>query len=61
SDMKEPSIVITDMQGKKVLQRSWTSSPNESGQIDMSGFPKGLYFVRIITEKESRVRKLVIE
>ena len=61
SDAQETSVIITDMHGKVILQHIWTSSSTQVEQIDMSGYPKGFYLVKIQTEKESRVRKLVIE
>ena len=58
---KEASVVITDMQGKKILQQAWTPNSNTPEQIDLSGYPRGIYLVKIQTETDARVRKLVIE
>ncbi|MEI6681584.1 MAG: choice-of-anchor V domain-containing protein [Bacteroidota bacterium] len=58
--VNEAMVVITDMQGKKMLQQSCNFS-SISGKIDMTGFPKGLYLVKVQTEKETTVQKLVIE
>jgi len=61
AEVKDATIVITDMQGKRIMQNTFNSASPEPQQIDMSGYPKGLYLVRIQTDRESRVRKLVIE
>ena len=61
SDAKETSVMITDIHGKMILQHIWTASSVQGEQIDMSAYPKGFYLIKIQTEKESTVRKLVIE
>ncbi len=61
SEVKDATVVITDMQGKRILQNVFTSASSGPQQIDMTGYPKGLYLVRIQTDKESCVRKLIID
>ena len=60
TNAKQAKAVITDMRGKMILQLSLTASATQPEQVDMSGYPKGIYLVKIQTETESRVRKLVI-
>ncbi len=61
TDARECSVIITDMFGKKILQQTWSVSSTSNEQIDLSGYPKGFYLVKVQTEKGSRVRKVVIE
>jgi hypothetical protein len=52
------SIEILDVQGKVLLNEEVT---NDNLSLDVSCFPKGLYFVRILTCKGIEVEKLVIQ
>ncbi len=61
SGTKTARILITDMQGKKILQLDGIKSAVRMEQIDLTGYPKGVYLVKVQTETETTVRKLVIE
>ena len=55
------SIQVADLHGNRILQELWTSPAENSRQIDMTAYPKGIYLVRLQTGTESIVRKIVIE
>lgn len=60
--VKDLNITVTDMTGRQVLQRSYQ---NTSGQfhteLDMSGEPRGMYFVTFMADGERMIRKLVLK
>ncbi len=53
-------IEIINLSGK-VVYNSRVNGTNDLFSIDISGYPKGLYFVRMITEDNSRIEKIVFE
>ncbi len=57
----EASMVITSMAGRIVLRHSWTVIPGTPEMIGMTGSPKGLYLICIVTAGETVSGKLVIE
>ncbi|GIV28156.1 MAG: hypothetical protein KatS3mg027_1970 [Bacteroidia bacterium] len=48
------NIVITDISGKKILETNQNS-------IDLSAFHSGIYFIRVETDSNSIVEKLIIQ
>ena len=53
-------VLVSDMKGMIVLSKVFL--PEQDGiKLDISGLSSGLYFVKIVSEKESEVRKIVIE
>ena len=54
---------ILTLMGQELIRESF--DPHTSGtftcQYDLSGFPKGIYLVRITGEKESVIRKIVLQ
>lgn len=53
------SFVITDLQGKRVQQATF-SNFNESQQIDISTLAKGMYFVTILSDQDKTVKRLIV-
>jgi hypothetical protein len=60
-DHQNAMVTISDITGKMLVQRGLFTSDNQQEQFDLSGSPKGIYFVKIQTSKKVTVRKLVIE
>ena len=54
-------VVFFDFTGRKVMEQQ--SDPIAKGRtitIDLSGFKKGLYFLRVQSGKNTATRKLII-
>lgn len=61
-NISELMIVITDMQGKEIYTIQEKGVPaNYSKQIDVSGFAKGIYYLKLNTGNAPQVHKLVIQ
>ena len=60
-DNKSVTVTVADITGRTMVQRVLEETATGRDQFDMSGSPKGLYLVKIQTNTESMVRKLVIE
>ena len=60
-DDQTTTMIISDIRGRTIIQHALNASNINPVQFDMSGYPKGLYLVKIRTDNESMVRKLVIE
>ena len=58
---RNATISVTDITGRTIVLHTLSFAPIQPEQFDLSGYPKGLYFVKIQTGSESIVRKLVIE
>ncbi len=58
---RNATISVTDITGRTIVLHTLSFAPIQPEQFDLSGYPKGLYFVKIQTGSESMVRKLVIE
>ena len=53
----EATVMVVDMNGRTVF----TAKANESLTIDLAGFAQGAYFVRIIGEQTTAIRKLIVK
>ncbi|MCX6267436.1 MAG: T9SS type A sorting domain-containing protein [Bacteroidetes bacterium] len=60
-DNKEAVITISDITGRTITQRESVTSVNRSEQFDLSGNPQGLYLVKVQTDNQLLVGKLVIK
>lgn len=56
---EKSTVTVSDIRGRAIVQHAFDASGLE--HFDISGYPKGLYLVKIQTETESMVRKLVVE
>jgi hypothetical protein len=60
-NFKELNINIVDIQGKEVYNYTDKNiSSDYNKQIDLEGSAKGIYFLRLTTENEFKIRKLII-
>jgi len=55
------TVTISDITGRRILERTVSSSTGKPEQFNMTGNPKGLYFVKIRTSLESNVQRLIID
>jgi hypothetical protein len=56
------SITITDLAGKDIYSENGSISTNDLfKKIDLSGYPKGTYFVKVLTDQHSTTNKLVLQ
>jgi hypothetical protein len=58
TDVKNAAVTLTDMIGKIVFQGQMT---NEKLKIDVSSFPKGIYFLQVQSEKGIITKKINVE
>ena len=58
---EKATVTISDICGKSIIQQECDASGLRPEPFDLTGYPKGLYLVKIQTGKGSLVRKLVIE
>ena len=54
-------IEVTDLYGKKVYEHQFSDAAAESIEADLSGFPKGMYFVNLRTGSDVITKKLMIQ
>lgn len=57
---RDAILTISDLTGRAATQLDLKSFHFQKEQIDLTGYPKGLYFVRIQTKEQSVITKLVI-
>jgi len=50
-------MVVTNAQGQEISH----SSVNDNAQLDLSTLPKGIYFVKLMTENSVRIEKVVLK
>jgi hypothetical protein len=60
-DRQNVTVTVSDITGRTIIQQDMDASHINAEKFDMSGYPKGLYLVKIRTNSASAVRKLVIE
>ena len=53
-------VVVFDNQGKKVLFAGLNHHGNSAGVIDLSGLPKGMYYVKIQTRDSVKTQKIIL-
>jgi hypothetical protein len=63
-EMKDNStntiLELTDLQGKLILQKTIFNGENKV-EIPTNEFTKGIYFLKVVTEKNIELHKLIIE
>ena len=52
------TITLIDVLGKEVLK---INSSNKAVQLDVTNYPKGVYFVKVSSEEGNSVQKIIIE
>jgi hypothetical protein len=58
----EARISISDLTGKEIYSEKGTSATNDLiREINMTGHPKGIYFVKVRTDQQSATKKLVLQ
>jgi len=62
STEKISQITITDLSGQTIYKKEFLSSPLgvRGVEIDLSSQSKGIYFIQLITERESLTRKIIL-
>ncbi|MFZ4520912.1 MAG: choice-of-anchor V domain-containing protein [Bacteroidales bacterium] len=54
-------VTISEITGRMIVNQIMDSSVGQQMKFDLSGYPKGLYLVKIQSDNQSLVRKLVID
>jgi hypothetical protein len=54
-------ISISDLAGKEVYSDNGTSANVLIKEINLSGLPKGIYFVKVRTDQQTATKKLVLQ
>jgi Secretion system C-terminal sorting domain len=58
----EARISISDLTGKEIYSENEISSTNNlTKEINMAGYPKGIYLIKVRTEQQSTTKKLVLQ
>ena len=58
----EARISISDLTGKEIYSENGTSSTNNlTKEINMAGYPKGIYLIKVRTDQQSTTKKLVLQ
>lgn len=58
---KELTIEVKDVLGRTVLNKNASVSSNYSETLDMSSFAKGIYILKILSDKQQITRKITLE
>ena len=61
TDGSQPTIQLFDMNGKMIKQLEKAVISNNSIEMDLGGYKKGVYFIRLIKGEESYYSKVVVE
>jgi hypothetical protein len=58
----ETRITITDINGKEIYSENGNTSTNELTKVlNLAGYPKGTYFIKVLTDQNSTTNKLVLQ
>jgi hypothetical protein len=57
----EAKIVITNIAGIEIYSAKGITGNNPVKEINLSGYTKGVYFVKVSTDKQSATKKLVLQ
>jgi hypothetical protein len=49
------------MQGEQVVQQEWNGMLNAENLFDLTGFPKGVYFISLKNDRISGTAKVLIQ
>jgi hypothetical protein len=55
------SYTISDIQGKTIIREDLHGSKTESRQMDLTNYPKGIYFVKVQTADQVKIEKMIIQ
>jgi hypothetical protein len=58
---KETNIILYDFQGKILLRETASGSSGFSKRYDLSEKPKGIYFLKVVTENGSKISKVILQ
>jgi hypothetical protein len=57
----QATVTVVDMNGREVHTQTIKHSSNQTITLDLTGYAQGAYFVRIVGEQQSAVRKLIVK
>ncbi len=57
----DAGLAIYDLTGRIILEKTISSTSNSPEQINLTGYPKGIYFVKAITDKGTVVKRLILD
>jgi hypothetical protein len=57
----QATITISDITGSEIYSEKGITINNPVKEINLAGYPKGIYFVRVSTERQSATKKLVLQ
>ena len=57
----QATVTVVDMNGREVHTQTIKHSSNQTITLDLTGYTQGAYFVRIVGEQQSAVRKLIVK
>ena len=60
-ESRNVTVTVSEITGRPIIQRSFDTSLVNPMHIDLSGYPRGLYLVKVQTDGQSVIRKIVIE
>ena len=58
---QEATLSITGIQGKTILQESINGTRTLTKKLDLSNYPKGVYFVKLQSAGQVKTEKMVIQ
>ena len=56
----EVRLLMADLNGRMMRDISFVCDGDCGRQIELGAFPKGVYFIRVSTQSDASVRKVVI-